>query len=67
MSHLNLFVPYHLQFWPCLENAFHLFNLKLMLLLINAIHRIALGQFLQGMQGYAYGQFAGYQQAGYMG
>lgn len=24
------------------------------------------GQFLQGMQGYAYGQFAGYQQ-GYMG
>lgn len=25
------------------------------------------GQFLQGMQGYAYGQFAGYQQAGYMG
>lgn len=28
---------------------------------------IALGQFLQGMQGYAYGQFAGYQQAGYMG
>lgn len=25
------------------------------------------GQFLQGMQGYTYGQFAGYQQAGYMG
>lgn len=25
------------------------------------------GQFLQGMQGFTYGQFAGYQQAGYMG
>lgn len=25
------------------------------------------GQYLQGMQGYTYGQFAGYQQAGYMG
>lgn len=25
------------------------------------------GQFLQGMQGFTYGQFAGYQQASYMG
>lgn len=39
-------------------------SFKLMLLLM---YLIALGQFLQGMQGYAYGQFAGYQQAGYMG